>query len=79
MDERGVDFEQLGALLGYAADTVRQAVSTNIPKTRRMEERIAAWLEDPDAVAMAAEAPVTAAAPFRAGGGARARAGVTAV
>jgi hypothetical protein len=82
MAERGIDFEQLGALLGYAPDTVRQALSTNRPKTRRVMERIQAWFEDPHTVtvaatAAAAEAPAKTSPPFRArpgGAGARARA-----
>jgi hypothetical protein len=63
MHARGVSFERLGSLLGYAPATLQQAVGTNRPKTLRMMERIKAWLVDGSDAAT--EAPEKALPPFR--------------
>jgi hypothetical protein len=63
MHERGVTFDRLGALLGYAPATLQQAVGTNRPKTQRMTERIRAWLVEGTDPAM--EAPEKTLLPFR--------------
>jgi hypothetical protein len=59
MAERGADYAAIGAAIGQAANTVRQAINRTLPPSAGMRATLAAWLE-----ALEVAAP---ALPFRAG------------